>query len=105
MKQFPIHLNPENKDKFTTYLYERNLSYLRKEILELVLMGDENNYFELDIFSRKYNLKKGEIENMCNTVIQELKNLGWNVKTSFGGTGLFIYSTDTPPMSCYDDKF
>lgn len=105
MKQFPVRLNPENKDKFTTYRYERNLAYLRKEIFELMLLGDENNYFELDIFSRKYKLKKGEIENMCNTVIQELENLGWNVKTSFGGTGLFIYSTDIPPVSCYEDKF
>lgn len=104
MKEFPNRLNPENKEKFVTYRYDRNIAYMRKEIFELVLRGDENCYFELDKFSRDNSLLKEEMQKMCKTVIQELHNLGWNCKTSFGGTGLFIYSTNDPPASCYSDE-
>jgi len=105
MKEFPSCLKPENKEKFSRYRYDRNLSYLRKEIFELVLVGDENSYFDMDNFSHRYKLKKGAIDRLCITVTQELEKLGWNVKTSFGGTGLFVYSTDEPPPSCYEDEF
>jgi hypothetical protein len=105
MKEFPSRLKPENKEKFSQYRYERSLAYMRKDIFELVLRGDENNYFELDNFARVHSLKKNEMERMSNTVMDELKKLGWNVKTSFGGTGLFVYSTDEPPPSCYTNEF
>jgi len=105
MKEFPNHLRPVNKDRFPKYCYDRNLAYLRKEVFELILLGDENSYFELDNFARKYRLKKGEIEQMRDIIMKELVQLGWNVKTSFGGTGLFVYSTSTLPHSCYEDEF
>lgn len=104
MKEFPSHLKPCNKDKFKQYRYSRNLAYMRKEIFELVLQGDENNYFDLDNFSHKY-LITSERQQMLDVIMDELKLSGWNVKTSFAGTGLFIYSTDTPPSSCHEDKF
>ncbi len=105
MKEFPGRLKPENKEKFSQYCYERNIAYMRRDIFELVLLGDENCYFELDNFSKTHKLKKGESTKMCDTVMEELKGLGWNVKTSFGGTGLFVYSTDDPPPSCYNEEF
>ena len=104
MKEFPSRLRPENKENFSKYRYERSLAYMRKDIFELVLREDENNYFELDNFARVHSVKKNEMERMRDTVMDELKKLGWNVKTSFGGTGLFIYSTDEPPPSCYTDE-
>lgn len=105
MKEFPDHLTPMNKAKFPRYRYERNLAYLRKEITELVLLGNENNYFELDRFSRTHQIKKDELEKMSSKIMEELGKLGWNTKTSFGGTGLFIYSTPEPPPSCFDGEF
>ena len=45
------------------------------------------------------------MENMTSKIIEELQELGWKCKTSFGGTGLFIYSTENPPPNCYDDTF
>lgn len=105
MKEFPNRLKPENKKKFPQYRYERNLAYMRKEIFELTLLGEENNYFEIDNFARRHNLNPNEIDKMCNTVVKELRNLGWNVKISFGGTGLFVYSTEKPPSCCFDDEF
>jgi len=105
MKEFPSRLSPENKEKFSKYRYERNLAYMRRDIFELVLLGDENKYFDLDKFARVNYVNESDIRDMCNVVMDELKNLGWKVKTSFGGTGLFIYSTENPPPSCYTDEF
>lgn len=102
MKEFPSRLNPKNKEKFPKYRYDRNLAYMRKDIFELVLMCKENNYFELDKFAKNNHLEKDEIARMCDTVIEELQNLGWKCKTSHGETSLFIYSTDDPPPSCWN---
>lgn len=105
MKEFPSRLKPQNKDQFSSYCYNRNIAYLRKEIYELVIKGDENSYFDLDKFERYYKLKKGEIEKMSDTISEELEELGWHIKKSFGNTGLFIFSSEEPPPSCYDDEF
>lgn len=105
MKEFPEKLTPENKERFSSYRYTRVLAYLRKEITELVLLGDENSYFELDKFSRNYKVETSEMLSMIKIVSKELEELGWKTKTSFGGTGLFIYSSENPPPSCYEDGF
>jgi hypothetical protein len=105
MKSFPSNLTPEKKHKFSIYKYNRVLSLLRTEITELVLEGDENNYFELDNFQRRHKIRDEELNKMFTIVSEELKQLGWNVKTSFANTGMFIYSTDEPPPSCHDDMF
>lgn len=105
MKEFPSYLIPKNKESFSIRKYNRNLAYIRMEIYENMIDGDENNYFDLDKFSRKYNIRKEDLDKMLKDVVDELQNLGWNTKTSFGCTALFIYSTDNPPKSCYDDTF
>jgi hypothetical protein len=104
MKEFPTNFTPANKEKFSKYLYDRNLAYLRKEIYELVLKGDENKYFELDKFARTYDIDKTNMEKMTATIKNELESNKWKVKTSYGGTGLFIYSSEQPSC-CYDDGF
>lgn len=104
MKEFSSRLNVENKNKFFTYHYDRQLCYLRRNIFEHMISKDENTYFELDKFSRNYLDNNTElITMMTDTVISELEKLGWKCKTSFGGTGLFIYSTENPPPSCFED--
>lgn len=104
MKEFPDKLTPENKDIFCNYRYNRILAYLRKEITELILIGDENSYFELDKFARNYKVEPNDMLSMTKTISGELESLGWKLKTSFGGTGLFIYSSEKPPSSCYEDE-
>jgi hypothetical protein len=103
MNNFPSVLCPANKANFSRYHYELNLSNMRRDIFELVICGDENSYFDIDTFMRKYKLKKNDVSNMLLQITSELTNLGWKVKTSFGGTGLFIYSTEAPPPSCYEE--
>lgn len=105
MKEFPDKLRPENKDKFHSYLYNRNLAYLRKEIFENILHGDENNYFILGNFYNKNGISSEDSSKMTETIMTELNNLGWKTSLSFNNTGLFIYSTDKPPRSCYVDEF
>lgn len=104
MKEFPQRLYVENKSEFDTILYDRELCYLRRDIFEHMIKEDENNYFDLEKFSRE-KLKNNQkiIKQMCDTIMGELEKLGWKCKTSFNGTGLFIYSTDEPPPSCYPD--
>ena len=106
MKEFNTKLCPLNKEKFFLYHYSRVLCYMRRDIYEHVIRETENSYFELDKFFLKYKIKElTDMEKMTSTIIEELKNNGWNCKTSFGGTGLFIYSSDSPPDNCYEDGF
>lgn len=104
MKEFPIRIHVDNKDKFSKVFYARYLAYLRRDLFEHIIKENENTYFDLDTWS-KNNLgnKKKLIETMTAQIMKELKNKGWNCKTSFGGTGLFIYSSENPPPSCYED--
>lgn len=105
MKLFPEKLKPENKENFHKYFFERNLAYMRRDIFEKMLRGDENDYFELEKFSAEYNITNEDLNKMVNKVCSELQDLGWKTETSFGGTALFIYSTENPPPSCYPDEF
>jgi hypothetical protein len=105
MKEFPEILNVNNKDKFEDIYNNRMTSYLRQKIYEHVIKNDQNNYFDLDNFRGSYKIKNIEdIKKMTNTIIEELCLLGWKCKLSYGGTALFIYSSDKPPSSCWDDE-
>jgi hypothetical protein len=97
MKEFPIIVNVKNKNSFSDYAYERTICYLRRDIYDHILNHTENEFFDLDKFNRQYDT------NMINLIIKELSEHGWKCKVSFGGTALFIYSTDKPPISCWDD--
>ena len=106
MKQFPERLNVKNKEKFAEFNYERNKCYMRKEIYELMIKGDENDYYVIDDFARKYLKNDMTIAlKMIEEIMNELNNLGWKTKISYGGTALFIYSTNEAPVSCYEDGF
>ena len=89
MNEFPDHLNPENKHNFSQLKYDKNLSTMRENIFDIILTGDENNYFEIDNFSRIYKLKKIQVDKMVLTITKELESLGWKIKKSFGGTGFY----------------
>lgn len=104
MKQFPNILNLNNKNNFPVIYYNRILCYLRRNIYEHIIKEDENNYFDLDTFSIMYKIKDVNIiQNMVNTLIEELNKLGWKCKLSYGETALFIYSSDKPPPSCWEE--
>ena len=104
MKEFPPFFRPERKDKFSALNDDRSRCYLRRDIYEfMIARSSENEYFSLDEF--KVRVKNSEtFTKIIDSICKELETLGWNCKTSFGGTGLFIYSTDSPPPSCFEES-
>jgi hypothetical protein len=101
MEHFPSDFSPENKDKFYDIRNREILKLLRKNIFHLVLKGNEKEFFDLEIFNRQH-VHSTEITNLlANQVIEELHTLGWKTILSYGGTGLFIYSTEEPPGNAW----
>lgn len=101
MKEFPSILDVKYKDNFPDAYYNRVLFYLRRDIYEHIISEDENNYFDLEKFQIKYKLSTENRDKMGQQIIKELEKLGWKCKLSFGDTGLFIYSSENPPKSCW----
>ena len=102
MKEFPKILSVSNKEKFSELFYIRMKCYLRKEIYEHMISHQESEYFSLDDFSGKLNNQES-LTKMVKEIQEELKILGWKSKDSFGGTGLFIYSSENPPTNCWQE--
>lgn len=104
MLEFPQVMHVENKDSFRQMYIRRVTCYLRQSIYEHVISEKENNYFSVDVFMRTHKIHdESEIASILSGVMSELRDLGWKCKLSFGGTGLFIYSSEKPPPSCWDD--
>lgn len=104
MEEFPSHFIPENYEEFNKYNFDRNLAYIRKEIYELVIRGDKTQYFDLDKFSNDHSVSMKDLKNLVTIVSSELIKLGWVVVSSYGGSGLFVYTGDIP-SNCYPDGF
>ena len=104
MRKFPKTIKPENKDNFQNMYITRAKKYLRRDIFEHILISEEKDYFSLDtFFDRVKNLDREISERVVDEVLTELANLGWKVKKSYGGTGIFIYSTEQAPPNCWED--
>lgn len=103
MISFTGDIHVRNISNFQHLNIERIACLLRQEIHDLLLTRkDENVYVDLDIFLMKHcNRKACLLENIVKDIRDELHNLGWNTKLGFGETGLFIYSTEIPPTSCW----
>ncbi len=108
MKEFPAILKVTNKEKFNEFNKNRTLAYLRRELYEHMIREvsiDENKYFDLDKFCEEFKTTKEQIKELVDTVMKELRDLGWNCKLSFADTGLFVYSSEKPPSSCWNGDF
>ena len=90
-----------NKDNFERLLEDDNLSLLRREICRHMLKGNENDFFDITEFNRAHVGNMNRTNELVNRIITELHNLGWNTFIGFGGTGLYIYSTDELPQGAY----
>lgn len=101
MREFPDYLTPEYKGSFEDVLFQTRLRLLRREIYNLVIKGDENQYFSIDTYARNRGISMKDMMRLIDIVSGELRDKGWKTKLSFGNTGLFIYSTKDPPRSCY----
>lgn len=104
METFPEHLNPQYKVNFDDIYIDLVTCRLREEIYHHVLSHTENDYFVLDNFYKKWEIESSNQENITELMISELEANGWNCKTAFGRTALFIYSTEKAPCNCYADN-
>lgn len=104
MKNFPKKLTPKNIASFINFWRKRLKCYLRRDIYEHMLTHTEEEYFSLDSFDKKLNPKSDmkTVQSLAEELMPELTELGWNCKFAYGGTGLFIYSTETPPKNCWE---
>jgi hypothetical protein len=103
MNSFPESINVKNISNFPSINCQRIKSILREEIHNLILTRkDENVYVDLDVFLMKHcNRKTCLLEKIVIDITKELHDLGWKTKLGFGETGLFVYSTENPPSSCW----
>jgi hypothetical protein len=109
MNSFPLEIDIKNKKidyenydlNFGEINYNLIINRFRRDIHELLVSRrDENEYFALDDFATRNSSSK-YLADMTLTIVKELEEFGWKTKLSFGNTGLFIYSTENPPSSCW----
>lgn len=86
MKNFPLKFKPENKESFAQYRYDRNLCYLRKEIYEEIIKG--NDWVDLTLFDKKYVEDMETTLKLTEQLVSELKNLGWKITYLYGKTAI-----------------
>jgi hypothetical protein len=103
MKEFPDSLKPKNIANFSKLNHDRLKCYLRRDLYEHIISHEEKDYFSLDEFNKRVN-NMNLTKQLVKEVIPELEKNGWKCKTSFGGTGLFIYSSENPPPNCFEDS-
>ena len=106
MKKFPNALNVDFKNNFSDIYNDMVLCKLRQDVFDHIIGESENSYFDIDKFTTSYkhaDMKCVIYKQFMPEIMNELNNLGWKCKLSFGGTALFIYSSEDPPPSCWDD--
>ena len=103
MNNLPDILHIKNKDNFPNLKNERVKRLLNEDVfLFLIERESENDYYDLDKFCIQYldrNMKK--MQELMSDILTQLEKLGWKCKYSYNETGLFIYSTNNPPVSCW----
>lgn len=102
MDNFSDEINVLNKENFENILYNENIRRLRKKIHIFILNNkNENDFFDIDNFNRIYVKDINKTNNMINQVVLELNKLGWKTHIGFGGTGLYIYSSEELPIGAW----
>ena len=105
MDKFPDYLSVSSKHLFSSYMETNIMSKLRNKIYEFILTGNEDDYFVLGNFYRSENINNNTqlTTRITDTIINELTALGWTTKLAFGGTGLYIYSTQDHKSTYFED--
>jgi hypothetical protein len=101
MDNFGLELHVSNKLKLSDIKYRNLLAKLRKHIYNFMLDREESNFFDIDNFNRDYVKDINMTNEMVNKIVEELNKLGWSTYVGFGGTGLYIYSSDDLPQGAY----
>lgn len=97
------NLTPLNTDKFPVILAEHIKNLILSDIkLLLITRKDENSYLDLDKYYAQFKSNNGIVSKVVTEIQEYLQNvLQWKTALGFGNTGLFIYSTEELPKSCW----
>jgi hypothetical protein len=101
MDHFGLELHVSNKDNLSDIKNRNLMSKLRKCVYNFILDREESSFFDIDIFNRTYVKNMNKTNDMINKIVIELNSLGWNTYIGFGGTGLYIYSSEDLPRGAY----
>lgn len=101
MDLFPDHLSVKNVELFTSLLDQEHTRMMRKEIYMMILKRNESDFFDIDNFNRRYVKNMEKSTKMAKQLSSELEVLGWKTFFGFGGTGLYVYSTEDLPPGAY----
>ena len=105
MKEFPSCFSVEHKAEFSRLNYDRLKCYLRRDIYEFVVgRKTEDDYFSIDEFNQNRVHDLDLCKKMLAEIILEIQAKGWKCCTSFGDTGLYIFSTEDPPSTFVNCK-
>ena len=81
-----------SKDDLIELRFRTTLKALREQIItHLMSRRNEDDYFNLDAFTRHGNFKT-----LVETVRSEIESSGWKTELSFNDTGLFIFKNEKP---------
>ena len=94
MNSFPNDLY--TPDKFLEILDHFNLSKLRKHVYIHILNNNQSDFFDLELFNRKYVKDMTKAEHLSQIIIKELDDMGWKTFVGYGGTALFFYDKEKP---------
>lgn len=94
-------LHVEQKDSFPERRRAFCLRKLRSHVARWMVDGNENDFFDLDEFNRTYVHDMPLTQSLVETLTNELHTLGWKTFLGFGGTGLYVYSSEERPANAY----
>ena len=94
MNKFPESL--KNIDEFENTLKDLFLNKLRKQIYIHILRNNQNDFFDIELFNRKYVKDMKKMDEYIEFLIKELEKVGWKTFIGYGGTGLFFYDKEIP---------
>lgn len=94
-------LDVSNKANFANMRRKFLKEKMRKHIRGMMLEGNESDFFDLDNFNRKYVKDTALASELVQEISEELQELGWKTFLGFGGTGLYVYSTEDLPPGAY----
>lgn len=94
-------LHVSKKSEFPELCRAFYLRTLRKQLMRWMMKGNENDFFDLDDFNRSVVQDVSLTQQLVEQVTVELHSLGWKTFLGFGGTGLYVYSSEERPSTAY----
>lgn len=96
-----VDIHVSNKETFSQLRRRALKEKLCKHVRAMILNENESDFFDLDNFNRLYVKDTCLATELVQEVSEELHQLGWKTFLGFGGTGLYVYSTDELPPGAY----